>query len=130
MTFSIDRIDHVVINCRDVEATAQWYRTVLGMTVERFGPRQRVALMFGRQKINLRPTGAEDWHTAAVDAVGSEDLCFVTAAAPQEVVDHFAAHGIEVVDGPVEKMGALGPMTSIYCRDRDGNLIEVAHYGN
>ncbi|KAA0021426.1 VOC family protein [Antrihabitans cavernicola] len=128
MTFAIDRIDHVVINCRDVEATAQWYSSVLGMSVERFGPHRRVALKFGLQKINLRPTGADNWHTAEVDSPGSEDLCFVTTDPIADVVDHFARLGVIVVDGPVEKIGALGLMTSVYCRDIDGNLVEVARY--
>ena len=75
---SIDRIDHVVLNCRDVDETASWYQRVLGLQREEFGPDRRVALRFGRQKLNLRPTGAPDWATGAVDAPGSLDLCFVT----------------------------------------------------
>ncbi len=76
MTFTIDHIDHVVLNCRDVDATVDWYVRVLGMTT-RGVRRGRIALAFGNQKINVRPTGAPNWVTAAVDAPGSLDLCFI-----------------------------------------------------
>ena len=128
MSLRIERIDHVVLNCRDVEATAAWYQRVLGMSRERFGPDGRSALKFGNQKINLRPTGAANWPTGAVDAIGSLDLCFITTQAPAEVLAHLRSCGIEIADGPVRRTGALGPMTSIYCRDPDGNLVEIADY--
>jgi catechol 2,3-dioxygenase-like lactoylglutathione lyase family enzyme len=121
-----------VLNCRDIEATASWYERVLGMRRETFGPSDRTALCFGDQKINLRPIGAladdPDWVTGSVEAPGSEDLCFITRSTPDEVHAHLAECGIEVISGPVTKLGALGPMTSHYCRDVDGNLIEIAVY--
>lgn len=122
------RIDHVVINCRDVEATAAWYERVLGMTREVFGADRRTALRFGQQKLNLRLTGAEGWITGAVDAPGSLDFCFVTEVGLEEVMERWRACGVEVVDGPVARTGALGAMRSVYCRDPDGNLVEVAVY--
>jgi catechol 2,3-dioxygenase-like lactoylglutathione lyase family enzyme len=128
MALSIDRFDHIVINCRDIAATAAWYERVLGMRREEFGPDRRIALKFGSQKLNLRPTGAANWVTGAVDAPGSEDLCFITAATPDQVVKHFESCGVAVENGPVAKTGALGPMISVYCRDPDGNLVEVASY--
>ncbi|WP_405162407.1 VOC family protein [Nocardia sp. NBC_01499] len=132
MGFSVDRIDHVVLNCRDVAETARWYVEVLGMRVETFGPSGRTALRFGNQKLNLRPVGAlatdPTWSTAAVESAGSEDLCFVANASVAEVRDHLAACGVEVVSGPVGKTGALGDMISHYCNDPDGNLIEIAVY--
>ena len=132
MGFAVERIDHIVLNCKDVEATASWYERVLGMRRETFGPSQRTAVSFGNQKINLRPVGAladdPDWVTGAVEAAGSEDLCFITRATPDDVRDHLTACGIDIVSGPVTKTGALGPMTSHYCRDVDGNLVEIAVY--
>lgn len=127
MTFAVDRIDHVVLNCRDVEQTVDWYVRVLGMKREVFGE-DRVALVFGRQKINVRPTGAPNWATGAVDAPGSLDLCFVAQMSPEDVGAHLRACGVPITEGPVAKTGAQGPMTSHYCRDPDGNLIEVASY--
>jgi len=130
--FAVERFDHLVVNCGDVDATAAWYERVLGMTRETFGPSNRTALRFGNQKINLRPVGAQaddpNWATGAVEAAGSEDLCFVTRSAPDEVRAHLVECGVEITEGPVTKTGALGPMTSHYCRDPDGNLIEIAVY--
>jgi AcrR family transcriptional regulator len=130
--FAVERFDHIVLNCNDVEATAAWYERVLGMTRETFGPSNRTALSFGNQKINLRPIGALDddpeWVTGTVEAAGSEDLCFITRATPDEVRAHLAGCGVEITAGPVTKTGAMGAMTSHYCRDLDGNLVEVAVY--
>ncbi|SPM34428.1 Catechol 2,3-dioxygenase or other lactoylglutathione lyase family enzyme, partial [Mycobacterium rhizamassiliense] len=130
--FVVQRVDHIVLNCNDVEATAAWYERVLGMSRETFGPTGRTALRFGNQKINLRPIGAladdPEWVTGAVEAAGSEDLCFITEATPEEVRAHLGACGVEITAGPVPKTGALGPMTSHYCRDVDGNLVEIAVY--
>jgi catechol 2,3-dioxygenase-like lactoylglutathione lyase family enzyme len=127
MPLEIDRIDHVVLNCRDVDVTADWYERVLGMRREVFGE-GRLALKFGDQKLNVRPTGAPNWETAAVDAPGSLDLCFIADAEPGDIAAHLRACGVTITNGPVTKAGALGPMTSHYCRDPDGNLIEIASY--
>ena len=132
MAFTVERFDHIVLHCRDVNATAAWYERVLGMRRETFGPSRRTALRFGDQKINLRPVGASsddpEWFTGSVEAAGSEDLCFITRASPDDARAHLAACGVEVISGPVTKAGALGAMTSRYCRDNDGNLIEIAVY--
>ena len=127
MGLSVDRIDHVVVNTADVDRTIDWYVRVLGMTREVFG-QGRIALRFGEQKLNVRPTGAPNWETGAVDAPGTLDLCFVADAEADAVGEHLRACGVEVTQGPVTKTGALGEMTSHYCRDPDGNLIEVATY--
>lgn len=127
MDFAVGHIDHVVLNCGDVEATVSWYVRVLGMDREEFGD-GRIALRFGDQKLNVRPTGAPNWVTAAVDAPGTLDLCFIADTDPDVIGAHLRECGVEVTEGPVRKIGALGPMTSHYCRDPDGNLIEVASY--
>jgi catechol 2,3-dioxygenase-like lactoylglutathione lyase family enzyme len=127
MTLSIDHIDHVVLNTHDVEATVEWYVRVLGMRRVEFGA-GRIALAFGTQKLNVRPTGAPNWPTGRTDAPGSLDLCFITEADPQDVGAQLRAAGVEITEGPVPKTGAQGPMTSHYCRDPDGNLIEIASY--
>ncbi|HKU94504.1 MAG TPA: VOC family protein [Vineibacter sp.] len=124
----IDRIDHVVMNCRDVEAMASWYERALGFQREVFGPDRRTALKFGRQKINLRPTGAANWETGAVDAPGALDFCFITEGGLDDAMARLQRHDIQITAGPVTRTGALGPMTSIYCRDPDGNLVEIATY--
>jgi catechol 2,3-dioxygenase-like lactoylglutathione lyase family enzyme len=88
----------------------------------------RIALAFGNQKLNVRPTGAPNWVTAAADAPGSLDLCFIVDDAPEAIGAHLRECGVEITEGPVPKTGAQGPMTSHYCRDPDGNLVEVASY--
>lgn len=134
MRFAVDRLDHLVITCRDVEISAAWYQRVLGMERDEFnsGVHRRTALKFGGQKINLRPQEAtqQDWFTGTAPAPGSQDLCFVVTVSPLQVVEHLHGCGVTVELGPVAKQGALGPIRSVYCRDPDGNLIEVASYGD
>jgi len=127
MRFTVDRLDHLVLTCRDVETTASWFQRVLGMEREEFGPHNRTALRFGGQKINL-DTAGEKRTTAAAAVPGSHNLCFVTTIRPPDIVAHMHECGVMIVEGPAAKVGALGPMTSVYCRDPDGNLIEVATY--
>ncbi|MEY4793616.1 MAG: hypothetical protein RL724_552 [Pseudomonadota bacterium] len=131
MRFAVDRLDHLVITCRDVEITASWYQRVLGMEREEFGPHRRTSLRFGGQKINLRPVSAtqEEWFTGAAGGVpGTDDLCFVVTMKSEQVAEYLRACGVTIELGPVAKAGALGPIMSCYCRDPDGNLIEIASY--
>ena len=130
MRFTVDRLDHIVINCKDVEITASWYQRVLGMEREEFGEIPRTALKFGGQKINLRPMDAStlDWPTGENGNPGAVDACFITAVGSEDVAEHLEHCGIAIVAGPVSKAGALGPIESVYCRDPDGNLIEIASY--
>ena len=130
MRFTVDRLDHIVVNCKDVEITASWFQRVLGMEREEFGDTNRTALKFGGQKLNLRPTDADPqvWATGANRLPGGVDACFITALGPEHVVDHLTECGVRIEAGPVGKAGALGPMQSVYCRDPDGNLIEISSY--
>ena len=128
----ISRIDHIVVNCRDVETTAAWYERALGFTRETYtspaGPGVRTALKFGTHKFNLRQTGDASWWTCKVDAPGSLDLCFITEGSLDPVIERLRRADIPIVLGPGPRTGALGPMTSLYCEDPDGNLVEVATY--
>ena len=130
MRFAVDRLDHLVINCTDIEKMASWYQRVLGMEREDFGSPSRVALKFGGQKINLRPHdhGTEDWLAAAACIPGSQDLCFIVAVAVDDIIGQFHSCGVMIELGPVTRTGALGAMGSVYCRDPEGNLIEVSSY--
>ncbi len=123
----VDRLDHLVLTVRDVEATTTFYRRVLGLDVVAFGD-GRKALVFGQQKINLHQLGAELEPKAARPTPGSADLCFITEASPEAVMAHLTACDVTVLQGPVRRIGALGPMTSVYFRDPDENLIEVSSY--
>lgn len=121
-------IDHVVMNTHDVEATAAWYVKVLGFRRETFGAQQRVALRFGEQKFNLRPTGDSAWGTCPVETPGALDLCFRARGPIDAVIAHLRECRVAIEHGPFEQVGALGKMSSVYCRDPDRNLIEIASY--
>ena len=127
MPIAIDRIDHIVITCHDVERTVDFYQRVLGMEPVTFAGGRR-GLAFGRQKLNLHQAGREFEPKALRPAPGAIDLCFVAATPLEQVVEHLKANGIAIVDGPVPKTGATGPMMSVYFRDPDGNLVEVSNY--
>ncbi|MCU0888104.1 MAG: VOC family protein [Rubritepida sp.] len=132
MRFAVDRLDHLVVTCKDVEISAAWYQRVLGMEREEFGAQRRTALRFGGQKINLRPQEATqtEWFSGLGTAPGAQDLCFIVTVSAMQVVEHLHRCGVTVELGPVPKDGALGPITSVYCRDPDGNLIEIASYSD
>jgi catechol 2,3-dioxygenase-like lactoylglutathione lyase family enzyme len=134
MRLKVHALDHLVINVADVARSAEWYRDVLGMEILVFDPGHgrpsRTSLVFGQQKINVRPIGADkvEWFTADHEAAGSDDLCFLTGATPAEVVAHLGACGVAIEEGPVRKQGARGTLVSVYCRDPDGSLIEISSY--
>lgn len=134
MPVKVHVLDHLVINVADVAITAEWYRKILGMEVKVFDPgggkAPRTSLQFGNQKINVRRRDADkvEWFTAAHPIAGSEDLCFLTSATPDEVVAHLQAHGVAIEEGPGPRQGAHGTLRSVYCRDPDGSLIEISSY--
>jgi catechol 2,3-dioxygenase-like lactoylglutathione lyase family enzyme len=121
----IEGLDHLVLTVADVGRTCDFYKRVLGMEPVVFGKGCH-ALAFGAQKINLHEAGWEFEPKAALPTPGSADLCFLTYTPVAEVVEHLAANGIEILEGPVRRTGAAGPITSVYFRDPDGNLIEVS----
>lgn len=127
MGAAVDRLDHLVLTVRDVGATCDFYARALGLEAREFGS-GRWALHFGRQKINLHQAGAEFEPKAARPTPGAGDLCFVTEQPISDIVSRLVRAGIAIVLGPVQREGAMGPMVSIYFRDPDGNLIEVARY--
>jgi len=123
----VDRLDHIVLTVRSVEATCDFYSRVLGMIPVTFSG-NRKALLFGRQKINLHEVGREFEPRAAAPTPGSADLCFVRLQPASEVIEHLRTCGVRIIEGPVRREGALGPIESVYLRDPDGNLLELANY--
>src|SRR5215510_15259805 len=111
MTVKVNAIDHIVINVSDVARAADWYARILGMEIKVFDPGEgktkRTSLVFGDQKINVRPKNADkvDWFTADHEAAGSDDLCFLTDSAPEVVVAHLKTHGVKIEEGPTRKQG-------------------------
>ena len=121
------RIDHVVLTVADLEATIGFYEHVLGMRHVVTGDRH--ALHFGDCKLNLHPE-VNDYPPlkAAVPTLGSEDICLVADGPIEDVESRLRAAGVEIEEGPVARDGALGPMTSVYFRDPDRNLVEISVY--
>ena len=123
----IARLDHLVLTVADIGKTCEFYTRVLGMEVVRFGE-GRTALRFGQQKINLHPADNIPGLVADRPTPGSGDLCFITETPLAEVMQTLQSHGIVIIQGPVDKTGATGPIKSVYFRDPDGNLDEVSNY--
>jgi len=124
---AIDRIDHIVLTCFDVQRTLDFYEKVLGMEPVTFAGGRR-GLAFGRQKFNLHQAGKEFEPKALKPAPGAIDLCLITNTPLDDVAAHLKANGVAIIEGPVQKTGATGPILSVYFRDPDGNLVEVSNY--
>ncbi|MBM7070392.1 VOC family protein [Actibacterium sp. 188UL27-1] len=130
ISISVQSLDHLVLTVTDLDRTVTFYRTVLGMRVIQFQPAtgpERLALGFGKQKINLHPASAPFEPKAAAPLPGSADLCFLSDTLLAAWQAHLSECGITVEEGPVPRTGAAGPLTSLYIRDPDGNLIEISN---
>ncbi|TPL79829.1 VOC family protein [Mesorhizobium sp. B2-3-12] len=120
-------IDHFVLTVRSVEQTCDFYRRVLGMR-RLDQPNRPTALLFGSQKINLHEVARTFEPKAKTPMPGSGDFCLVAAEPLAEIQASLAANGVAIEVGPVERIGARGPMISVYFRDPDENLVEVSEY--
>lgn len=123
----IDHLDHLVLTSNNEEACVRFYVELLGMRLETFA-QGRKAFVFGNQKINLHIRGKEFEPKAHAPTPGALDLCFITTRALEEVIATFQTHWVDIVEGPVARTGAMGPIRSVYVRDPDLNLIEIAVY--
>ena len=123
---TLEKLDHLVLPVSDIDAIAMFYTTYLGMEKRVFGE-NRVALHFGDQKINLHPAGWNYEPKARVSIPGSADLCFMVSESVESLQTKLVQLGVEIIEGPVVRTGATGPLRSIYIRDPDGNLIELSN---
>jgi catechol 2,3-dioxygenase-like lactoylglutathione lyase family enzyme len=123
----ISHLDHLVLTVANLDKTIDFYTRVLGMSVVTFG-QNRKALVYGSQKINLHELGNEFEPKAMQVQAGSADLCFIAVTPLLQVIEHLQAQQVEILEGPVERTGAVGKILSVYIRDPDGNLIEIANY--
>ena len=126
----IDHIDHIVLTTRDKRACIRFYTDVLGMKLVTFTTPggERLAFGFGAQKINLHEWGREFEPRAHVAVPGSLDLCFIASVSLEEVQRTLKKAKVPIVEGPVKKTGAAGPIRSVYVRDPDLNLVEISVY--
>lgn len=123
---NIERLDHLVLTVRDINTSCDFYRQLLGMNIVEFAG-NRKALVFGRQKINLHRYGSEFKPHARHPTPGSADLCFLTSTPLDEIINHCRKNKVDILEGPVQRIGATGTILSVYLRDPDGNLIEIAN---
>lgn len=123
----VDSLDHLVLTVKNISATVDFYSSVMGMEVVNLNE-GRKALRFGQQKINLHEHGKEFEPKAQNPLPGSADLCFITKQPLEEVIDHLSQFDVVVIEGPINRIGAMGQIISVYFRDPDSNLIEVANY--
>lgn len=126
---NINRIDHLVLTVSNVEQTIEFYTSIMGMEKVEFGG-GRVALAFGQQKINLHQLGNELESKAKNVKSGSADLCFIIDTPLHQAINELKAKEVTIIEGPVQRTGARGKISSVYFRDPDGNLIEVSNYAN
>jgi catechol 2,3-dioxygenase-like lactoylglutathione lyase family enzyme len=123
----IDHLDHLVLTATNAEATQDFYVRVLGMQLETFGA-GRMAFTFGNQKINLHIRGHEFEPKAHLPVPGALDLCFIASIPLDQVIERLAAANWPIIEGPIMRTGAVGPIRSVYIRDPDLNLIEISEY--
>lgn len=123
---NVTHLDHLVLTVADIDATCDFYTRALGMQRVSFG-NGRSALVFGEQKINLHAHGHEFEPKAHRPTPGSADLCFLSDVPLEQIANHLQTAAIPIVEGPVDRTGATGPIQSLYVRDPDGNLIEIAN---
>lgn len=121
----IDHLDHLVLTTTDENACVHFYVDVLGMRLETFGS-GRKAFLFGNQKINLHVKGHEFEPKAHTPVPGALDLCFIASKPLDEVIAALKGKSVSILEGPVMRTGATGPIRSIYLRDPDLNLIEIS----
>lgn len=122
----IDSIDHLVLTVLDVEASLAFYVRALGMEPQRVGE-GRGALHFGSQKINLQQLHKSVDPNTRHPTRGAGDFCLLTRTPIETVMAHLAVEGVAIVEGPIQRTGARGPIRSIYFYDPDENLVEVAN---
>lgn len=125
----ISHLDHLVLTVADIEISCQFYQSALNFEVITFGE-NRKALQFGHQKINLHQVGKEFEPKAFHPTAGSADLCFIAETPLEEVIAYLQVQNIDIVEGPIERTGAIGKILSVYLRDPDQNLIEISNYLN
>ncbi|RXU67998.1 VOC family virulence protein [Pseudomonas protegens] len=121
----LDHLDHLVLTTVDPVAAEDFYVRVLGMRLETFvGGRK--AFKYGNQKINLHVRGQEFEPKAHLPVPGALDLCFIASVPLEQVIAHLQQVNWPIIEGPVPRTGATGPIRSVYLRDPDLNLIEIS----
>ena len=121
----ITGLDHIVLAVADIERTKEFYKRTLGVEAVEQRPGQW-ALVMGKNRISLQKAGAMP-ALAVNTTAGSANFCLITDEPIAEVAEALGRHGVKVLEGPIPRIGAAGPIVSVYFRDPDGNLVEVSN---
>jgi catechol 2,3-dioxygenase-like lactoylglutathione lyase family enzyme len=124
----IDRLDHFVLTTAQPDGIIRFYTEVLGMQLETFRNGKRLALKFGRSKINIHVKGEKYDPKAHAPDTGTLDFCFIASVPLEQVIASLEKHEVAIIEGPCIKSGAMGDIRSVYFRDPDLNLVEVSEY--
>ncbi|MFC6274377.1 VOC family protein [Levilactobacillus tangyuanensis] len=124
---NIRNIDHLTLTVADIERSIRWYHEVFDLPIIEFGDGRR-GVKLGKQKINFQQSDTPHLPVAKHPTLGSADFAIIATDPLANILSHLTNYAVEIVDGPLPKEGALGPMTSVYVRDPDENLIEIGKY--
>lgn len=124
---NIRNIDHITLTVSDEERSVRWYHEVFDLPIVEFDNGRR-GVKLGKQKINFQQSDAPHLPVAKHPLAGSADFAIIATDPLANILSHLTNYAVEIVDGPLPKQGALGPMTSVYVRDPDENLIEIGKY--
>nr|WP_298377811.1 VOC family protein [uncultured Halomonas sp.] len=117
-------LDHLVVTVTDISRAVDFYTRVLGLEA-RYQEAERVDLMLGDMALRLHQADTASSPKAVRPTPGSIDLCVRSVLPLEEMQAHLDTLQIPIEEGPVPRRGVQGPITSLYLRDPDGNLIEI-----
>src|SRR5690242_8429642 len=127
----VSKLDHIVLNVRDIDRSLDFYCAVLGLPSERV--EEFRAGKIGFPSVRINESTLIDLFPLQADAPErSENLnhfCLVWQEDDvQTVIEALRSHGIEIERPPSHAWGAMGRGTSIRVRDPDANLVELRVY--
>lgn len=119
----VAELDHVVLRCRTLERTLDFYTRVLGLSEERrLAQLGLVQLRAGRSMIDLVPAD----HPRVEDGANVDHFCLgIEARDLAALAAELRQSGVEVLGEPVQRYGARGMGLSLYVRDPEGNVVEL-----
>jgi len=131
-------LDHLVLNCTNVEKMLEFYRTVFGFSAERVEMYREGKVPFPSVRVNPdtiidlfpgKPARTESQGEKA--ETNLNHFCLSVSKEDWIMLSEKLGHlGVLIEQGPVERWGAHGTGVSIYFRDPELNLIEVRYYEN
>jgi catechol 2,3-dioxygenase-like lactoylglutathione lyase family enzyme len=121
-------LDHIVLNCNDVERSLAWYRDLLGLTPVRVDEWRSGQVPFPSVRVNDHTI--IDLFASDRSGVNVDHVCLVVDGTDLRALAASGSFDI-VGDGPIDGLfGARGTAMSLYVRDPDANTIELRCYGN